>query len=153
MEYLGHVIRCQGLATDPSKVSAIKDWPVPQSVKQVRSFLGLAGYYRKFIAHYGIISKPLTELLKKNMPFVWSSTTQSAFVTLQQALGSAPVLALPNFQIPFCLHTDASGVGIGVVLSQKGHPIAYLSKALSPRAQAFLTYEKECLALILAVDK
>jgi hypothetical protein len=153
LQYLGHVISAEGVATDPSKIQAIKQWPVPNTVKQVRAFLGLAGYYRKFIANYGTISRPLTELLRKGTQFIWSSVTATAFQTLKKALVEAPVLALPNFQLPFEVHTDASGVGIGAVLSQLGHPIAYLSKALSSRAQTLSTYEKECLALIMAVEK
>lgn len=122
-------------------------------VKQLRAFLGLAGYYRKFIANYGSISRPLTELLKKHVHFVWSPVAHSAFLALKEALISAPVLTFPDFKLPFELHTDASGTGIGAVLSQRGHPIAYLSKSPSPRAQALSTYEKECLALIMAVEK
>jgi hypothetical protein len=147
------VISAKGVATDPSKIQAIKNWPIQKTVKQVRAFLGIAGYYRKFIEHYGSISKPLTELLKKDVQFVWSSVAQTAFDTLKQALIAAPVLALPNFKLPFEVHTDASGVGIGAVLSQQGHPIAYLSKALSSMAKDLSTYEKECLALILVVEK
>jgi hypothetical protein len=141
------------VATDPTKIQAIKDWPTPNSVKQLRGFLGLAGYYRKFIASYGAISRPLTELLKKNTQFIWTSTMEVAFGVLKQALIQAPVLALPDFKQSFDIHTDASGQGIGAVLSQRGHPIAYLSKSLSSRTQALSTYEKECLALILAVGK
>jgi hypothetical protein len=141
------------VATDPTKIQSIKKLSVPISVKHLRAFLGMAGYYRKFIANYGSISRPLTELLKKNVQFIWTPVAQQAFLSLKAALMAAPVLALPDFSSSFDIHTDASGVGIGAVLSQKGHPIAYLSKALSPRAQAFSTYEKECLALILAVEK
>jgi hypothetical protein len=153
LEYLGHVISAAGVATDPTKIQAIEAWPVPSTVKHIRAFLGLAGYYRKFIANYGIISRPLTELLKKNVQFIWTAEAKEAFQALKQALVNAPVLALPNFQLNFDIHTDASGLGIGAVSSQKGHPIAYLIKALSPRAQALSTYEKECLEVILAVDK
>ena len=153
LEYLGHVISAAGVATDPAKIKAIQMWPVPLTVKMLRAFLGLAGYYRKFIEHYGIIAKPLTELLKKHVQFIWTPAPQRAFETLQHALMAAPVLALPDFNHTFDIHTDASGVGIGAVLSQKGHPIAYLSKGLSPRAQALSTYEKECLAVIMAVEK
>jgi hypothetical protein len=100
LEYLGHVIGVQGVATDPSKIQAVKDWPTPTSVKQLRSFLGLAGYYRRFIRQYGVISRPLSDLLKKNILFQWTSVQQQAFEALKQALISAPVLSLPNFSKP-----------------------------------------------------
>ena len=153
LEYLGHIISADGVATDPAKIQAIKDWSTPSNVKQLRGFLGLAGYYRKFIAHYGTISRPLTELLKKNVQFTWTSTRGAAFQALKLALMQAPVLALPDFKVSFDIHTDASGTGIGAVLSQKGHPISYLSRSLCPRTQALSTYEKEWLALIMAVEK
>ena len=122
-------------------------------VKQVRQFLGLAGYYRKFIRHYGLLSRPLTDLLRKNTQFQWTPQLQQCFDTLKQALVTAHVLSLPNFSKEFTVETDASDKGIGVVLMQNHHPIAYLSKALSKRSQTLSTYEKECLAIILAVDK
>jgi hypothetical protein len=131
----------------------VQDWSQPTNVKQLRGFLVLSGYYKKFIQNYGTISKPLTELLKKNTPFIWTSMVNDAFLALKHALIEAPVLALPDFNKPFSIHTDASSVGIGVVLSQNCHPVAYLSKSLSPRTQAYSTYEKECLALIMAVEK
>lgn len=114
--YLGHVISKDGVSTDPSKISTIEQWHVPVSVKEVRSFLGLAGYYRKFIRHYGIIAKPLTNLLRKGNLFLWTEIEATAFQTLKTALVSAPVLALPNFQKPFIIETDASDSGIGAVL-------------------------------------
>ena len=103
-------------------------------VKQLRSFLGLVGYYRKFVRHFGIISKPLTELLKKGALFIWTNHHDLAFQTLKSALCSAPVLSLPDFTKPFCIETDASGTGVGAVLMQNGHPLAYLSKALGPKS-------------------
>jgi hypothetical protein len=153
IDYLTHVISGQGVATDPLKVQAVQTWDVPASAKDHRAFLGLAGYYRKFIKHYGLISKSLTDLLKKNTHFSWTPQHQQCFDQLKQALLTAPVLALPDFTQEFTVETDASDKGIGVVLMQKGHPIAYLSKALSKKAQTLSTYEKECLAIILAVDK
>jgi hypothetical protein len=115
--------------------------------------LGLSGYYRKFIKGYGAISKPLTDLLKKNVPFLWTPDLQSSFEALKHALVNAPVLALPNFKKQFVVETDASDKGVGAVLMQDNHPIAYLSKALGPKAQAMSAYEKECLAVIMAVTK
>ena len=135
VSYLGHVISGLGLATDPAKVQAIQDWPTPSSVRDLRGFLGLAGYYRKFVRHFGVIAKPLTDLLKKDSLFVWTSIHESAFLTLKAALSSAPVLALPDFSIPFEIEIDASGVGVGAVLQQRGHPLGYISKALGPRNQ------------------
>lgn len=153
ISYLGHVISADGVATDPSKVAAVVNWPVPVNVNEVRSFLGLAGYYRKFVRNFGVISKPLTALLKKGALFLWTQDQEVAFNTLKQSLSTAPVLALPDFTVPFCIETNASGTGIGAVLMQKGHPLTYLSKALGPRSQGLSTYEKEYMAILTAVDQ
>jgi hypothetical protein len=110
------------------------------------------GYYRKFVCHFGIMARPLTDLLKKDTLFIWTSVHDSTFQTLKMALSSAPVLALPDFSIPFHVKTDASGYGVGAVLQQNSHPLAFISKALSPRNQSLSTYEKEHLAILLAVD-
>ena len=99
-----------------------------------------------------MLAKPLTELLKKGQLFVWTATTEQAFQTLKQALTTAPVLTLPNFDKPFVLETDAYDKGIGAVLQQDGHPIAYVSRALGPKNQGLSTYEKESLAILMAVD-
>lgn len=153
LEYLSHIISSQGVATYPQKIEAIAQWPTLTNTRQLRGFLGLSGYYRKFIRHYGLMSKPLIDLLKKDNLFHWTADLQSCFENLKQALISALVLVLPNFTKSFTVETDASSLGIGAVLSQEGHPIAYLSKALGTRAQGLSTYEKECLALIMAVTK
>ena len=147
LRYLGHVISEDGVATDPDKINAVLQWPVPQSVKALRSFLGLAGYYRCFVKHFGIISKPLTDLLRKGAVYVWTDIQDKAFSALKQALTTAPMLALPDFSHPFAIETDASGTGIGAVLMQGGHPLAFLSKALGPSSQGLSTYEKEYMAI------
>jgi hypothetical protein len=153
LEYLGHIISSSGVAIDPAKIQAITEWPTPTNVKQLRGFLGLLEYYRKFIRNYGVISRPLTDLLKKNVLFQWNTQHQQSFQALKQALATALVLALPDFTKGFTLETDASAKGIGAVLMQDNYPIAYLSKSLGPKAQALSTYEKECLAVIMAVTK
>jgi hypothetical protein len=117
LEYLGHVISEQGVSTDSKKTEAIANWPTPTDAKQLRSFLRLSSYYRKFILGYDSISQPLTDLLKKNAIFQWTPQLQLSFDTLKQALVSAPVLALPDFTKGFHLETDASGTSIGAVLS------------------------------------
>jgi hypothetical protein len=126
---------------------------MPVNVKQLRSFLGLAGYYHKFVKNFGIIAKPLTELLKKHTFFIWTNTHGQTFDTLKVALVSTPVLALPNFSKKFQLETDASDQGVRAVLMQEGHPLAFISKALGPRTRGLSTYEKDYLAILIAVDQ
>jgi hypothetical protein len=153
LRYLGHIISAAGVATDPDKIQAVLQWPSPSSVWDLRSFLRLAGYYRRFVKHFGLISKPLTKLLRKGAIFVWTDVQEQAFVALKEALTSAPVLALPDFTKPFVVETDASGYGIGAVLMQNGHPLAFLSKALGPKSRGLSTYEKEYMAILMALEQ
>lgn len=152
ISYLGHSISGAGVATLNEHVQSVQTWKQPTTVKELRGFLGLAGYYRKFVRNFGILSRPLNDLLKKNSPFVWTETTEAAFQALKKALIEAPVLALPDFSKRFIVETDASATGIGAVLRQNDHPVAYLSKSLAPCNLGLSAYKKECLALLLAVD-
>jgi hypothetical protein len=119
-------------------------------VTQLRGFLGLTGYYRRFIQGYGLICEPLFEALKKN-GFIWEDRQQQAFLQLKQIMTQAPVLALPNYREPFVLEADACGYGIGAVLMQNSKPIAFMSQAIGPKAEALSTYDKEALAIIEAI--
>lgn len=153
LEYLGHVISDQGVATDPAKTAAMLQWPIPTNLTELRGFLGLTGYYRKFVKSYGIIAKPLTNMLQKHKNFQWTPLAQDAFDALKVAMTNTPVLVLPDFNKPFCIETDACGTGVGAVLLQEEHPVAYYSKALSPLNQKLSIYEQEFLAIIMAIDK
>jgi len=152
VEYLGHVISAAGVSTDPHKIEAILNWPLPCNIKQLKGFLGLTGYYRRFVKGYGIICKPLTQLLKKDA-YRWNEEATSAFNQLKHVMTQPPVLALPNLTQQFIIETDASSRGMGAVLMQAGHPIAFISKSFGVKQQAFSTYERELLAILLAITK
>nr|KYP76696.1 Transposon Ty3-I Gag-Pol polyprotein [Cajanus cajan] len=152
VEYLGHFITEKGVATDPAKIIAVQQWPLPQSVKQLRGFLGLAGYYRRFVNRYSTIARPLHDMLKKD-GFSWLEEAKCAFQKLKTQLSNTPVLALPNFSKEFVLEVDASGQGVGAVLMQDRHPIAYISRSFNQQQQALSTYEKELLGVMFAVQK
>lgn len=158
ISYLGYIVGNGTLRTDPSKVEAIMEFPVPLTVKQIRRFLGMTGWYRRFVANYADVSAPITNLLQKNKPFVWTDEAQRAFETLKHAMTSAPVLTHPDFTKPFVIQCDASTTGIGSVLFQIGtdgeeHPIAYFSKKLNSAQRNYTITELECLAAVLSVLK
>ncbi|KAF3650371.1 putative protein-like [Capsicum annuum] len=152
VEYLGHIITSKGVATDPSKVSAMMSWPVPKSLKGLREFLGLTGYYRRFVKNYGSISKPLTDLLKKNS-FQCSIEAEEAFERLKQAMSTVPVLAMPDYNKTFTIKTDARNQGIGAILTQENRPLAYYSKALAPKHKGKSVYEKKYMVVLAAINK
>jgi hypothetical protein len=152
IEYLGHVVSANGVGPDPTKIEAMVNWPVPKNVRQLRGFLGLTGFYRKFVCNYASIAAPWTQLLKRDA-FDWTAEAGQAFVALKRAMSEAPVLSLPNFEDKFILETDASGVGMGAVLIQNGHPICYFSKQFCPRMLQASTYVRELCAITTAVKK
>nr|GEX59720.1 putative mitochondrial protein [Tanacetum cinerariifolium] len=152
VEYLGYIISAQGVSTYHSKIEAMQKVPIPSTLKHMRGFLGLTRYYRRFIKDYASISQPLVALTKKDA-FKWNPSAELAYHKLKEAMVKASVLALPNFEQEFVVETDASGKGIGAVLCQNGHPIAYWSKTLSVKHQALPTYKKEFLAVVAALDK
>jgi hypothetical protein len=150
ISYLGHIISADGVAMDPEKVRAVTDWPQPRSARAIRGFLGLAGYYRKFIKNFGTIAAPLTALLKKE-GFIWTDVTSSAFEKLKTAITTAPILAMPNFRQPFVVECDASTHGFGAVLIQDSHPVAFFSRPAAPRHLSLAAYERELIGLVLAI--
>ena len=130
MKFLGHTISSEGISVDPSKVQEVMDWKPPTSVHQIRSFLGLAGYYRRFIPDFSRIAKPMTELLKKGVKYNWDVKCDEAFHTLRAHLTIALVLAQPDNSKSYDVYCDASGTGLGCVLMQENRVIAYASRAL-----------------------
>jgi hypothetical protein len=150
--YLGHVVSEFGVKADPGKIQSMIEWPFPANVKSLRGFLGLTGYYRKFIKGYGVIAAPFTPMLRKN-DFSWSAEAEAAFNNLKESVTTAPMLALLNFSQPFVIECDASRAGIGAVLMQQQQPIAFLNKALKGWALHMSTYEKEFFALVIVVQK
>ena len=120
VEYLGHIVSTQGISMDPKKVSVILAWPVPENITALRSFLGLSGFYRRFIGRYSQIAAPLTDLLQDKVPYVWTSLQQQSFEALKQAVSTAPILKVVNLKKSFILETNANGVAVGVVLGRDG---------------------------------
>lgn len=141
---------------DLKKIEAVEKWPTPATVKEVRRFLGLASYYRRYISHFADISKPLNNLTQKDVPYVWSCKCENAFHELKAKLVTAPVLAYPQFgqnASLFVLQTDASNVGLGAVLEQGGRVIAYASRSLNKAEKQYSVIQKECLAAVYAMKQ
>ena len=157
LKVLGYIVSAGGISPDPIKVSAVQGFPVPLSVKHLQSFLGLCSYYRRFIHDFASIARPLTNLTKRANVFRWGEAEQNSFEILKERLLTPPILAHPNYQLPFEIHTDASGYGVGAILVQHQEGaervIAYASRLLSSAEQNYSISEKECLALVWAVEK
>jgi len=146
--FLGFVVSSSGVEVDDEKVEAIRSWPTPKSISDVRSFHGLASFYRRFVRNFSSLAAPLTEVIKKEKPFIWGIKQEEAFKILKEKLSSTPLLQLPNFEKMFEIECDASGVGIGAVLMQEGKPIAYFSEKLRGAPLQYSTYDKELYALV-----
>ena len=157
LPFLGHIIEEKGISPDPDKIVAVQNIQPPSSVTQLRSFLGLAGYYRRFIQNFSSIAQPLNQLLHKDNPYEWSPKCQKAFEELKCRLITAPILIYPNYKKEFILATDASYIGFGATLSQiandqKEHPIAYASKSLRKEEVNYGATELECAAIVWAIE-
>ncbi|CAB4005229.1 Retrovirus-related Pol poly from transposon, partial [Paramuricea clavata] len=155
--YLGHIVGQGQVKPVNAKVEAIADFPQPTTKKHIMRLLGMAGYYRKFCPNFSSITEPLTQLLRKDMKFVWTEQCQKAFEKLKAMLQNAPVLSAPDFNRPFKLAIDASDVAAGAVLLQEGqfgvdHPVCYFSRKFNKHQRNYSTIEKECLALVLALQ-
>jgi len=149
--FLGFIVNKNGVHVDPEKIKVIQEWPTQQNVGDVRSLHGLASFYRRFVPKFSSLASPLNELVKKDTPFCWTEKQDQAFKRLKSQLTNAPILALPNFAKTFELECDASGVGIGAVLLQGGHPITYCSEKLHGATLNYPTYDKELYALVRAL--
>jgi hypothetical protein len=153
VSFLGYVVTPQGIKVDHAKVEAIHGWPIPKNLSQVRSILGLAGFYRRFVKDFSTIAAPLNELTKKGVPFSWGTQQENAFVMLKDKLTHAPSLQLPDFNKTFELKCDASGIRLcGVLLQERKH-VAYFSEKLSGPVLNYSTYDKELYALVRCLEK
>ncbi|KAL1204567.1 RNA-directed DNA polymerase-like protein [Cardamine amara subsp. amara] len=150
--FLGFVISSQGLKVDEEKIKAIQDWPTPTTIGHVRSFHGLASFYRRFVRNFSTLAAPLTSVIKKDVAFKWGSAQEEAFNKLKDSLTHAPVLVLPNFDKTFEIECDASGTGIGAVLTQGGKPVAYFSEKLNGASLNYPVYDRELYALVRSLE-
>ncbi|XP_060210606.1 uncharacterized protein LOC132637553 [Lycium barbarum] len=149
--FLGHVVSTEGVKVDPSKIQAIVEWKPPKSPTEVRSFLGLAGYYRGFVKGFSIIASPVTKLLRKDVKFVWDDKCQESFEKLKSLLTQAPILTLPTEGKEYVIYSDASHHGLGCVLMQEGKVVVYASRKLKPYELNYPTHDLELTAVVLQV--
>jgi hypothetical protein len=153
VQYLGHIVSADGVKPNPNKVGAVRDFPKPETVKELRRFLGMASYYRRFIPHFSDIAHPLHALTEKGSTFTWDENCQNAFNCLKEKLISTPILQYPDFRKEFTVECDASDVGLGAVLTQDDHVIAYTSRSLTSTERNYSATEKECLGVVWSLNK
>ena len=151
VQFLGHIVSREGIKVDPAKIEAIMNWERPKTPTEIRSFLGLAGYYRRFVQDFSRIATPLTKLTRKNEKFIWNEKCEESFQELKKRLVSAPVLSLPDDQGNFVIYSDASYKGLGCVLMQHDKVIAYASRQLKPHEQKYPTHDLELAAIVFAL--
>jgi hypothetical protein len=149
--FLGHAVSSEGIVVDPGKVKEVLEWKPPTIVSEIRSFLGLAGYYRRFILNFSKIAKPITVLLKKGNKYVWSEACDEAFKHLKKLLTTLPMLAQPDTTKPFDVYCDASGTGLGGVLMQEGQVLSYSSRQLRRHEEHYPTHDLELAAIVMAL--
>jgi hypothetical protein len=149
--FLGHVVSLEGITVDPSKVKEVLDWKPPTSVSEARSFLGLTGYYRRFILNFSMVAKPITELLKKGNKYIWNDACDEAFKVLKKLLTTSPLLTQPDITKPFDVYCDASGTGVGGDLIQEGILISYFTKQIRRHEEHYPTYDLELAAVVMAL--
>ena len=157
VDYLGFEVSQEGIRTSPEKVKSILDWPRPQSTHDIRSFCGLASYYRKFIRGFSQLAKPLTDLTRDKVVWHWGDAEQNSFLALKAAMATAPVLRFPDFELQFVVTTDASDVAIGAILEQDFgsslQPIAFWSRKLNSTEIRYSAYERELLGIVWAIGQ
>ena len=151
ISFLGHIVFAEGIRVDPMKIEAVVNWKPPRSVIEVRSFLGLVGYYKRFVNEFCVIASPLTKLLRKGVMFEWSDKCQNSFEQLKEMLVEAPVLTQPTSGKVYILYSDASGIGLGCVLMQDEKVVAYASRQLKPHEQNYPTHDLELAAVVFAL--
>lgn len=150
VQFLGHVVN-QGIMVDPTKIEAVMKWEHPKIPTEIRSFLGLAGYYRRFIQGFSSIATPLTALTHKGDTYAWSDKHKEAFEKLKKKLCEAPILSLPDGVKDFAVYSDASGVGLGCVLTQREKVIAYASRQLKEHEKNYPTHDLDLAAVVFAL--
>ena len=151
VSFLGHIVSAEGIRVDPTKIKVVVNWKPPQNVTDVRSFLGLASYYRRFVRGFSVIASPLTKLLRKGIKFEWTNKCHNSFEQLKGMLVEAPLLTQPTSGKEYTLYSDASGIGLGCVLMQDGKVVAYASRQLKPHEQNYHTSDLELTVVVFAL--